>query len=328
MAELQNDILFSFVIPTFNRPNSLKVALQSVIHQDYPKSNYEVIIVDNSHIPSAEIQVEAVNTGELLVSYYHEPKAGAHNARNLGAQMAKGKFLVFLDDDCEADAYLLRAYETALQSRDARMAGGKIEIKWDESPSEVIRQFEYLMGKIDLGDQVKPIPPGGYINGGNMVITKELYLCLGGMEPDQVGTLIAGSGDTGLCHRVQALDHDIFWVPEALVYHWQVLNKNGHMRDLLRREFNNGIVRAFEDIERQKLYLRRRVIVHRALARSKDLLQNTGTCLYDIFVKKSKINFYQNSFGIAISLGYMYYCVHRLVLSLRNRNHHTVTIQL
>src|SRR5439155_3495702 len=112
-----------------------------------------------------------------------------------------------------------------------------------------IRQFENLMGKINLGNTVEYQPQGECVHGGNMVVSRQLYQRLGGMEPDQIGRLVAGSGDVGLCRRAQDLGYQILWVPEARVYHYQSLRRNGCLRDLMRREFNNGISRAFEDLK-------------------------------------------------------------------------------
>lgn len=309
---MKANVFFSFVIPTYNRLGSLKVVLESVIHQDYPKKDYEIIVVDNYAVQIAKEFVEAVNNGEPPVSYYHVTQRGAHCARNLGVQMAKGKYIVLLDDDCEADPRLLSAYKGVIQSGNAKMAGGRIEIKWDEWPPEPIRHFEYLMGKINISDQVQSIYIGGCVNGGNMVIDKELYLRIGGMEPDQVGQLIAGSGDVGLCHRVQALGYDIFWVPHALVYHRQFLNKNGCLRDLMRREFNNGICSAFEDTRKQKLNLAKKTVVPRMLTITVRLPEKIMKLACCSLINRPKVELYKRLLDIAKDSGYIFFCFRHL----------------
>ncbi|MDG6219721.1 MAG: glycosyltransferase family A protein, partial [Candidatus Thermoplasmatota archaeon] len=43
-----NKIDVSIVVPTFNRPKSLKNTLESLCNQTYPKDKYEIIICDDS----------------------------------------------------------------------------------------------------------------------------------------------------------------------------------------------------------------------------------------------------------------------------------------
>ncbi|MGD1867341.1 MAG: glycosyltransferase, partial [Phormidesmis sp.] len=38
---------FSVVIPTYNRPKQLESCLAALAEQDYPKANYQVVVVDD-----------------------------------------------------------------------------------------------------------------------------------------------------------------------------------------------------------------------------------------------------------------------------------------
>lgn len=38
----------SVIIPTYNRENILPICLDSLVKQEYPKSDFEIIIVDNN----------------------------------------------------------------------------------------------------------------------------------------------------------------------------------------------------------------------------------------------------------------------------------------
>jgi GT2 family glycosyltransferase len=165
------------------------------------------------------------------------------------------------------------------------------------------------MGKIDYGDHVFALPKGKYINGGNMVIDRELYLSIGGMEHDQVGGVLVGSGDVGLCRRVQSLGFDIVWVPKALVYHWQTVKTNGRLLDLMRREMNNGIWKAYEDIQQNKWNLQRRRILKKLLSKATSILQKMVNYFINTLSKKPKIQLYNNLLGLAKEYGYVYYCI-------------------
>ncbi|MBI5296369.1 MAG: glycosyltransferase [Chloroflexi bacterium] len=300
-------ITFSFVIPSFNRPQALRRLLDSILNLDFPRDEYEIIVVDNATEFQAGLWIESWDLGHAGILCHHEPRPGSHHARNSGAGLAKGRYLVFLDDDCEATRNLLRAYAEVPGFSDIKMFGGKIEIQWDEIPSEEIRAFERLMGKIDYGERVFALPKGQYVNGGNMVIEREFYLQIGGMEPDQVEGWLSGSGDVGLCRHVQALGLDIFWVPGALVYHWQTATRNGQLRDLMRREMNNGICQAYEEMQQKKTGLRRRSMIKKLFARITGLSRKAMSYLIHALSNKTRIQLYRNLLDLAREWGYVYY---------------------
>ena len=82
----------SVIIPTHNNSDKLKLVLRSLALQDF--SSYEVIVVDDG---SSDDTKEIAKDFRYL---YQEDKGfRAGPARNLGASKAKGKLLIFLDDD-------------------------------------------------------------------------------------------------------------------------------------------------------------------------------------------------------------------------------------
>jgi glycosyltransferase involved in cell wall biosynthesis len=82
------------IIPTVGR-DTLRRAVQSVLEQNFSKDSYEVIVVNDSGAPlpaddwqqSPLVRVVDTNHRERCV------------ARNVGAALAQGKYLHFLDDD-------------------------------------------------------------------------------------------------------------------------------------------------------------------------------------------------------------------------------------
>lgn len=88
----------SVIIPTCNRPELLKKAIESVIGQSY--KDWELIIVDDGDELKAE---EAVNSfADSRIRYLsHAVRKGGGVARNTGIKNAQGEFITFLDDDDE-----------------------------------------------------------------------------------------------------------------------------------------------------------------------------------------------------------------------------------
>jgi glycosyltransferase involved in cell wall biosynthesis len=87
-------MLFSVVIPTYNRAAMLQRALESVWGQEF--SDYEVIIVDDgSTDTTAEYLRSLGGRARVFMQANHGPGA----ARNLGATEARGQYVAFLDSD-------------------------------------------------------------------------------------------------------------------------------------------------------------------------------------------------------------------------------------
>ena len=89
--------LVSIVTPTFNRTDKLIALLESVRRSDYPANCFEVIIVDNAADPKLEPAVTAMLPGLTVITPGKNLYSNA--ARKLGAELAHGQYLFFLDDD-------------------------------------------------------------------------------------------------------------------------------------------------------------------------------------------------------------------------------------
>jgi glycosyltransferase involved in cell wall biosynthesis len=84
--------LFSVVLPTRNRPELLEEAIASVLAQGRP--DWELVVVDDGSVPSAVVPADA---RVRLIRCEGSP--GAARARNVGVAEARGRLVVFLDDD-------------------------------------------------------------------------------------------------------------------------------------------------------------------------------------------------------------------------------------
>ncbi|MPS38831.1 glycosyltransferase [Vibrio sp. VGrn 2] len=97
---MKNSKLVSVYIPTYNRPKLLKRAVLSVLEQSY---NYiEVIICSDGEDKEVEELVESLR-GEHkernIIYVANEPKSGACDSRNLAISVARGHYIMGLDDD-------------------------------------------------------------------------------------------------------------------------------------------------------------------------------------------------------------------------------------
>ncbi|WP_324759665.1 glycosyltransferase family 2 protein [Haloarcula sp. GH36] len=89
----------SVVVPTYNRPDLLSRALDSVLTQTV--TDLECIVIDDcSSTSQARKVVESTNDDRVRYARHEETK-GSSAARNTGIEMAVGEYVAFLDDDDE-----------------------------------------------------------------------------------------------------------------------------------------------------------------------------------------------------------------------------------
>jgi len=102
---VQNNLLISIIVTTYNRPDALSAVIRALMEQS--DQNYEVIIADDG---SSDPTKETISTlaglshanGLKRIVHAWQPDDGfrASSARNLGVYVSQGEYLVFLDGDC------------------------------------------------------------------------------------------------------------------------------------------------------------------------------------------------------------------------------------
>lgn len=86
---------FSVIIPVYNRTDTLKTALESVLCQSF--RDFEIIVTDDGSDSSVR---KALLPYMPLITYLPMKKnRGVSAARNLGISHAKGEYIAFLDSD-------------------------------------------------------------------------------------------------------------------------------------------------------------------------------------------------------------------------------------
>lgn len=93
----------SCIMPTFRRPEGLKIALDSLLAQSAQDQICEIIIADNDPKGSAKAYVSAAaKAAKTKIIYLHVTAPGVSNARNGALGVAKGRYIAWLDDDQDA----------------------------------------------------------------------------------------------------------------------------------------------------------------------------------------------------------------------------------
>lgn len=87
------------VVPCYNVEDYLCRCLDSLVHQDIPESDYEVIAVDDGSTDSTGEICDRYAKEYPQVKVMHQTNAGVSVARNNGMSIAQGQYLFFVDGD-------------------------------------------------------------------------------------------------------------------------------------------------------------------------------------------------------------------------------------
>lgn len=97
----ENKVIFSIIIPVYNKEKYIASCLDSCLSQDLPADEYEIICVDDCGVDaSGDILKRYKSTcGDRITLIRHEKNRGVSAARNTGIEKAAGKYVYFLDAD-------------------------------------------------------------------------------------------------------------------------------------------------------------------------------------------------------------------------------------
>lgn len=207
-------MLLSIIVPVYNRPDEVRELLASLVQQSV--LDYELIIVeDGSTLPCWSI---LEGYASLLPNYTYLPisNAGPSKARNSGARIAQGDYLLILDSDVVLPPYFLERVADALRQTGADAWGGPDTAAPDFSPMQ--KAVNYAMtslwttggirgGKADGMEKFKP-------RTFNMGCRRELFLSLGGFSED-----MRYGEDIDFSLRLLSSGAKVLLFPEAYVYH-------------------------------------------------------------------------------------------------------------
>lgn len=88
---------FSVIIPVYNVSQYLKACVDSVLAQTY--GYYELILVDDGSNDGSEAICDCYASEYGNVTVIHKENGGQSSARNLGVELARGQYFIFVDSD-------------------------------------------------------------------------------------------------------------------------------------------------------------------------------------------------------------------------------------
>jgi len=241
----------SIIVVNFNGRELLKRCLTSFLATKYP--NFEIIVVDNA---STDGSVESIKKSfgacPRIKIVENRENFGHAEGCNIGAKVAKGKYLVFLDSDteiklgsrlsatdehpCVAENWLLELVKTMEGDKSVGIAQAKMVLAEDG------RQLDYVCTAIDAlgtwaatyGLKETGLKQNFEIlaaSSGCCIVGRKVFKEVGGFDPDY----FIYDDDTDLSLRARLLGYKVLFVPSAVVVH-----RGGVLRGINQRTVHHS----------------------------------------------------------------------------------------
>ncbi|MBP6757815.1 MAG: glycosyltransferase, partial [Flavobacterium sp.] len=152
-------MLFSLIIPVYNRPDEVDELLESLSQQNYTE-NFEVVIIEDGSSLRCDDVVRKY-AGKLHLSYCFKENSGPGDSRNYGMKKAKGDYFIIFDSDCIIPQNYLTEVSKALAANYVDCFGG---------PDKALDSFSDIQKAINFA-MTSFLTTGG-IRGGSEKIDK------------------------------------------------------------------------------------------------------------------------------------------------------------
>lgn len=171
---------FSIVVPCYNEEKNISSLLESIKQLDYPRDNFEVIIVDNN-CTDKTVEIASKYQFSKIVK---EEKQGLTFARQRGFLSSTGEIILSVDADCRLSKNSLKNMEQYFNNPEIIAVSGP----YDYEDMNVFLRKNFLFFQTIFYPIVPKIlqfffrKPAALIIGGNVAIRRKALEKIGGYD--------------------------------------------------------------------------------------------------------------------------------------------------
>ncbi|WP_217576809.1 glycosyltransferase family 2 protein [Mesorhizobium sp. GbtcB19] len=228
----------SFIVCTRDRLAVLEACIDSIraACRAHPAFAAELVVVDNgSRDGTTEFLASAATASDITLTAISEPRPGLAAARNAGLAHARGRVLVFVDDDCRLDRNYLVDLERHYASGEKWLIrGGRVEIG-------DARDLPFTIKRCDKRERLTPtVHPGGFVLGCNMTMHRDVAIRVGPFdERFGAGGALRSAEDTDYLVRAMLAGIPVEYVPDMTIFHHHG-RRDRKAIDRLHRDYHFG----------------------------------------------------------------------------------------
>lgn len=204
---------FTIIIPTYNREKQIISLLNQINSLSEKSPPFEVIVVDDGSLYPLNVQKNEYN---YQITLLRQENSGPAKARNAGAEMARGEFLVFIDDDCMPDVDWLIQYEESCDKNPTSLLGGHTVngLEGNQYSHTTQMLVDFLLDCYSPREYL-----GGFFSTNNMLVSRAMFRALEGFNP-----ILSFGEDREFCYRWAVKGLSFIHVKGAKISHFHSLN--------------------------------------------------------------------------------------------------------
>jgi glycosyltransferase involved in cell wall biosynthesis len=202
-------VQLSVIVPTRNRPETLRRVVSSLQAQSLPRASFEIIVVDDASEPPVQSGPDPLGPMHVIRLERSERSA----ARNRGAAEASGTLVAFVDDDMLLGPSFLAAHEAAQREWPGALAVGAVTLPAAAS-NQPFGRFRVALEREAQPKTRGVAPRPNLCTAANMSLPRDRFVELGGFDP-----AIVSSEDQDLALRHTSGGGRIVFLPEAVAIH-------------------------------------------------------------------------------------------------------------
>ncbi|MDG4884169.1 glycosyltransferase [Mesorhizobium sp. WSM4884] len=228
----------SFIVCTRDRLGVLELCIDSIraACRAHPALAAELVVVDNgSRDGTVDYLSRIAATSDIALTAIREPRPGLAAARNAGLARARGRVLVFVDDDCRLDRNYLVDLERHYASGEKWLIrGGRVEIG-------DARDLPFTIKRCEERQRLTPaVHPGGFVLGCNMTMHRDVAARIGPFDERLgAGGALRSAEDTDYLVRAVLAGMAVEYVPDMTIFHHHG-RRDRKAVDRLHRDYHFG----------------------------------------------------------------------------------------
>lgn len=238
MERPASELLFSIIVPVYNRPDEVADLIGSLKAQT--DSGFELVLVEDGStrpaleaVPDSDGTLRAVGVDDIRLKYFRKSNEGRSIARNYGMARADGDYFIFVDSDCILPPDYIERLRKSIDERPVDCFGGPDAAHDSFTPVQKAINFAMTAflttggirgGKVSM----EKFTPRTF----NMGFSREVYEKAGGFRE-------MFSEDIDMSTRIRLAGFSIALYPEVYVYH----KRRGNLRKFWKQVHVFGMSR-------------------------------------------------------------------------------------
>jgi len=208
----------SVVIPTYNRLETLKAVIPSLLAQNQDADAYEIVVADSRSTDGTAEYLADVARDAPRVRHVPGPYSGRAMARNAGIAASRAPIVLFTDSDIIASPDLLSRHLEHHRETPATAVVG-MEVQVDTYAEYLAKSSDPRLREPLHGTAPKRLSWLYFLTGNASVRRADLERA-GGFDESFTGY---GHEDLELGYRLEQAGVRIVYEPRAVNYHWQAI---------------------------------------------------------------------------------------------------------